>query len=1034
MELYVQYLNQHIGTFTDDDNQIIAAYLEGRTGFESVRLILEREAYENYYYDFSKNYHGSYLSYREQYFEEKLLEQLVSPEKKLVLGRFLRMIKHTGSCINYHCLLDVLIHQGTLLRQNTSAYQAAPSGTSHTGLRTPDLANALTLEGIYENSGLGMEALIKDVLDMSLDEHLLTLPDGRSYSEFFQFFRENYPETLEKLTETETGDETVYSVFALVYLYAQDQDTYSSFVDRLLALGSSLTIHMQMLTETDAADKLETAAESDTFLAENPYYELLQGRLNDFCSQEWERRKLWQMFFFTSELSPSRLEILDLILYSVFHVTKGNAFSCHVQSMRCCSKPSLILKFLHLFHQGVCPKEYFLSYFSRYYGNCTAEYQEYKDLIYPLVLENENAALKALETIQETDGDGVDVDAVFLMSAFWEKGLHTNQGVFLGKKLVDCLILRSNGIDYYCDIIPDWLSSAKEAITEYCLDISSSAASVASPQNLPAVRLNRTGSFLMGLALLSSACQIPARLAAYAVTHQEITFADELLQYIRAYRSNEAAEAFIDEIPLPDSDKLSFLIESAGNFLIVQRAFDEESPQKALWYTQQIDRLNKTLKIRFTAAEPSDRVHILHTVYENQPEYDPQWLTESLADSSESVRDLAMAYWLPRSQLVTGSLTIPELCRQIPLCVSKLIDWTEFGTLPKVRINNTETFANDSVIRGYIYLMTTQADVTLSRPALKIRETLNKEDLRALSQQLYHIWKKNGAPFRHFAVLALAALDGDEEFIQTLDTDIMHWTKTSRSALAAKAVRAMPLQGSRTAMITADAIDADAITFASEQLGIDPEAVRDRIVPTLGFDIWGKQTIHDGNRSFTAELMQDLDIKLKNEESHEERHATEGFDSVYLPVPALKALKKELKKVAKFQRRRLEQAFSSRRTWTLQEWKQLFSKNPIMSRIALGIIWGTYDDTGQLHTSFRYMEDCTFITVDGEKLEFDLDLDLDPDPDLNLESKSRPELSLAPLNKCIALCLPLELGDELAARWNRQLSEDKVRRPFKQLK
>ena len=106
-------------------------------------------------------------------------------------------------------------------------------------------------------------------------------------------------------------------------------------------------------------------------------------------------------------------------------------------------------------------------------------------------------------------------------------------------------------------------------------------------------------------------------------------------------------------------------------------------------------------------------------------------------------------------------------------------------------------------------------------------------------------------------------------------------------------------------------------------------------------------------------------------------------------------------------------------------------KNPIMHQFAIGLIWGVYDrpevsdGSGtsashnsvelqtasrgmELKTTFRYMEDGSFNTVDEEEYEL-------------------PEGAL------IGLVHPVELSSEVLAAWKEQLSDYEVTQPFDQL-
>jgi hypothetical protein len=79
-----------------------------------------------------------------------------------------------------------------------------------------------------------------------------------------------------------------------------------------------------------------------------------------------------------------------------------------------------------------------------------------------------------------------------------------------------------------------------------------------------------------------------------------------------------------------------------------------------------------------------------------------------------------------------------------------------------------------------------------------------------------------------------------------------------------------------------------------------------------------------------------------------------------------------------------------------------------MNMFAIGLIWGTYDDSGKLLTSFRYMEDGTFTDAqEGEVILTD--------------------------NDAIGLCHPLDLGKDAVTGWIQQLGDYEIKQPIEQL-
>ena len=118
-------------------------------------------------------------------------------------------------------------------------------------------------------------------------------------------------------------------------------------------------------------------------------------------------------------------------------------------------------------------------------------------------------------------------------------------------------------------------------------------------------------------------------------------------------------------------------------------------------------------------------------------------------------------------------------------------------------------------------------------------------------------------------------------------------------------------------------------------------------------------------------------------------------------------MKKQMKTTVSSQKMRLEMALSTGRQWSVEAWKNLFVKNPVMHQFATGLIWGIYED-GALKMTFRYMEDGSFNTVKEEEYAF-------------------------PEEGTIGLIHPIELSEADLAAWKEQLSDYEITQPIEQL-
>ena len=305
-----------------------------------------------------------------------------------------------------------------------------------------------------------------------------------------------------------------------------------------------------------------------------------------------------------------------------------------------------------------------------------------------------------------------------------------------------------------------------------------------------------------------------------------------------------------------------------------------------------------------------------------------------------------------------------------------------------------------------------------------LTDSLNKSDLAAYMDMVYEKFMAQGAEAKKKWVLYAVAIHGGARIVPKFQRQINEWAECSRGAMAAEAVRALTLNDSPTALLIVDGIARkykfkqvrkaaqDAMAFAAAQLGLTVEELADRIVPDLGFDEKLERHFDYGNRSFTVKISPSLEIEVKDESGKKIKSlpAVGRNDDEAKATAALeefKELKKQMKATVKNQALRLELAMSLDRKWTVENWKKLFVKNPIMHQFAISLIWGHYKDE-QLLQTFRYMEDGTFNTVEEEEYE------------LTQEGK-------------VGLVHPIELDRETIEAWKEQLFDYEITQAIEQL-
>jgi len=988
MELLLQHINSLApAPYRDADNEKIAAFIMGNEDFEALKPIL--------------------LKMHRYGYEDSIVRKIgkeVSRDNELLpaFGRYMKIIDYvTQTNEHFHIhILSVILKSG------------------------------LSIEKVFVESGMGADYMLRVVLRaiIAYAWHITPKLLGcSSYQEFFEKMYAKYPDGFTTLTSLKFSEHL--SFFAYIFLYARSPDKYASYQDKIINLSATL------LKDKKAANAFDAVGE-EAYFANNSFIQILQDQVKNKATKQKKSKDYIDMFSLAYTMSPPGNELLDLIQYLLVYINKYESLNAirNMQMLDTDDYNAVLDKLQETFTRGLFPKEKFFTFFceGKHRRGFNDQSVETKKLLRKLALEHEDDALKAAEISNLKT-------RVFLLSAFWEQSKHLDKVESVEKEVIRAL-LNTNDIENREDL---------KAILR-------GEAPLNEVEHLPFLNI-LVNSFADINAMLSIVSPLPSRFSEYSMdvilsvkhNYSHLNYFRWLLSLIREYYGESVSDKFLAELNKPTHDKIVLLLE----LFSYSYGADKDTLKKQILALGDVEAAEKA----FERASADGRLILLELI--NESGCKPEFLIKCLSDGSKKVRELAVAYLTPKAELKDqveellkskkkavrecaeklmmaynatdssasnndGEFDALAYCLgNIPKSVAKTIAW--MGTLPVVHLVDSESIADERIIQGYVYLVVSQTEMAFPRPAAMIRETLSKKDLQALGMHLYHVWKAGGAIAKHSTVLVLAAIDGDDSFVNMLKQDIQNWADSSRGALAAKAVRALALQGGNLALMTVDAMSKkfnnkqvkrvaeEAFSFAAEQLGVDPEVLGDRIVPTLGFDCRGELIIDYGNRQFFATITPDLQIGLKNDKGKAIKSlptpgANDDKEKAATAKAAFTAMKKSLKSIVTIQCARLESALSSNRTWSKTEWNKLFIENPIMNMFAIGLIWGTYDESGKLVHSFRYMEDGSFVMVDEEEMELADD-------------------------EAIGLCHPLDLGSELLAQWIQQLEDYEINQPVEQL-
>lgn len=269
--------------------------------------------------------------------------------------------------------------------------------------------------------------------------------------------------------------------------------------------------------------------------------------------------------------------------------------------------------------------------------------------------------------------------------------------------------------------------------------------------------------------------------------------------------------------------------------------------------------------------------------------------------------------------------------------------------------------------------------------------------------------------------MVVAVLTGDDRLVPPLRKAILHWADNSRGKLAEYAVQALALLGTEAALMVVDSLSvrfrsknknigqaaADAFAEAAETRGVTVEELGDLVVPWLGFEPGAPRTVETSKGPVEAFI--DPQLKLGY------RDAKTGKAMAKLPAGApaevqaeFKTLAATLKEAVKAQQLRIETLLVRQFRWPVDRWQSLYLKHPLLRPFAQRLVWGWRDASGELHLTFRALDDASLTDVEDGPVAL-------------------------PEQGSVCLVHPLDLTDSARTRWIQHLADYAVTPPFPQL-
>ncbi len=345
--------------------------------------------------------------------------------------------------------------------------------------------------------------------------------------------------------------------------------------------------------------------------------------------------------------------------------------------------------------------------------------------------------------------------------------------------------------------------------------------------------------------------------------------------------------------------------------------------------------------------------------------------------------------------------------------------WLDASVLPPLRSIDGQLLSE--LARTWIFQRQAREGGKLHEEVEPLLPFLDRAGNAAFAHALLDQWFQSDMKSGDRWALDVAGILGDDSIIARLTEPIEHWCQLNRGSRAEWAVHAISMLGTPAALATLDGLihryrakrkyvseaASSAIQNTADLLGISQDELAERMIPDFGFAGDGVRIFETPGGRIRGELQPDFKVIWSLPED-EEDGTLEGRTLTTDQEDELKDMRKTLKAAATRQALRLEDAMIGGRRWPADAWRQRFENHPLFRSLAERLIWGTYDESGNLLRTFRRYPNGLMADHDGQLEEF-----------------SEPAASVGLVHR-------LDLGEKSAAAWAAHLRRFKVKPLFKQ--
>lgn len=283
-------------------------------------------------------------------------------------------------------------------------------------------------------------------------------------------------------------------------------------------------------------------------------------------------------------------------------------------------------------------------------------------------------------------------------------------------------------------------------------------------------------------------------------------------------------------------------------------------------------------------------------------------------------------------------------------------------------------------------------------------------------------WLGEGAPERDAWVLTGAGVFGGATTARALHDAVRKWSRDKVQALAVRGVDALGRMGSKAALVEVATLSSGVrdhrvadeaqslIERKARAAGASKDEIEDSHVSDCGLDARGERIFSYGPRHFRAILRKNLEIALLDETGRKRvalPPAATNDDPAMAEAARLDyaEMKTGIKRVAKAQHRRFEDAMITGRSWTLQDFRSRVLRHTIVNRVAQSLVWRIGGDSER---TVRVTEDLSFANSADETAKLE-------ETDL------------------LQVAHPLQMAAEEVFTWNAVFGDYEIVQPFQQM-